>query len=76
MTIILNNVYTLGVCQCYGTFRGPDCTYDIRTPPLLHGIEGDGICKITEEDDCTCFEIRSDNIFDGFMCNIIKQMVS
>jgi hypothetical protein len=65
----------LGVCECNGTFRGPDCSDDIRIPPVVYGIEGNGICEITEEDDCTCFEIRSDNIFDGFMCDISKQKV-
>ncbi|XP_060567989.1 von Willebrand factor D and EGF domain-containing protein-like [Ruditapes philippinarum] len=59
-----------GVCECHGTFRGPDCSDDIRIPPVVYGIEGNGICEITDEDDCTCFEIRSDNIFDGFMCDI------
>ncbi|XP_060587375.1 von Willebrand factor D and EGF domain-containing protein-like [Ruditapes philippinarum] len=64
-----------GVCECTGTFRGPDCSDDIRIPPVVYGIEGNGICDITEEDDCTCFEIRSDNVFDGFMCDISKHMV-
>ncbi|XP_053387193.1 uncharacterized protein LOC123542679 [Mercenaria mercenaria] len=64
-----------GLCDCNGTFRGPDCSIDIRIPPVVYYIEGDGICEITAVDDCTCFQIRTDNIFDGFMCDISKSKV-
>ncbi|XP_060586574.1 uncharacterized protein LOC132742244 [Ruditapes philippinarum] len=61
-----------GLCECSGTFKGPDCSIDIRIPPVVFEIERDGVCTITSEDDCTCFQIRADNIFDGFMCNITQ----
>ncbi|XP_060602735.1 uncharacterized protein LOC132755828 [Ruditapes philippinarum] len=61
-----------GLCECSGTFKGPACSIDIRIPPVVFEIEGDGVCTVTDEDDCTCFQIRTDNIFDGFMCNITQ----
>ncbi|XP_053387636.1 uncharacterized protein LOC123541916 isoform X2 [Mercenaria mercenaria] len=64
-----------GLCDCSGIFRGPDCSIDIRIPPVVYYIEGDGICEITADDDCTCFQIRTNNIFDGFMCDISKSKV-
>ncbi|XP_045198375.2 uncharacterized protein LOC123552700, partial [Mercenaria mercenaria] len=64
-----------GLCECNGTFRGPDCSSDIRIPPVVYNIEGGEICEITEDDDCSCFRIRTNNIFDGFMCDISKNKV-
>ncbi|XP_060574456.1 uncharacterized protein LOC132732110 [Ruditapes philippinarum] len=64
-----------GLCACNGIFRGPDCSIDISIPPVVIEIEGGGVCTITDEDDCTCFQISTDNIFDGFMCNITEYTV-
>ncbi|XP_053378774.1 uncharacterized protein LOC123526132 [Mercenaria mercenaria] len=64
-----------GYCACNEPYRGPDCDIDLRIPPIIYDIEGGGICDVATVSDCECFVIRTDNIFDGFMCNITTYMV-
>ncbi|XP_053379947.1 uncharacterized protein LOC128548612 [Mercenaria mercenaria] len=64
-----------GNCVCNDPYRGPDCGIDLRIPPIVNDVEGGGICDIATGSDCECFVIRTNNIFDGFMCNFSIYMV-
>ncbi|XP_053387564.1 uncharacterized protein LOC123542290 isoform X2 [Mercenaria mercenaria] len=59
-----------GLCNCTGVYRGYDCSIDRRIPPLIYDIRNGGICSSDDEDECTCFIIKTENIFEGFHCDI------
>ncbi|KAL4236319.1 hypothetical protein ACF0H5_004706 [Mactra antiquata] len=54
-----------GQCQCQDVYRGPDCSYDFRIPPIIQVID-DNQCDIANDNPCDCFIVRTDNIFDGY----------
>ncbi|XP_053387563.1 uncharacterized protein LOC123542645 isoform X2 [Mercenaria mercenaria] len=59
-----------GLCTCEGIFRGPDCGIDLRIPPVIYDIQDGGMCDTANDDECNCFVIRTDNIFEGFTYEI------
>ncbi|XP_060578581.1 von Willebrand factor D and EGF domain-containing protein-like [Ruditapes philippinarum] len=59
-----------GLCSCEDVFRGPDCSIDLRIPPIIYDINDGGLCDTADGNECDCFVIRTDNIFDGFKYEI------
>ena len=66
----MNDYFFTGLCECEGTFRGPDCSIDLRIPPIIYDIHDGGMCDTADGNECDCFVIRTDNIFDGFSYEI------
>lgn len=65
-----NHFFHIGDCSCSWPYGGPDCGIDLRIPPTIFDIEGGGVCDTGVGEECVCFTLRADNIFDGFMCDI------
>lgn len=40
--------YRLGTCTCPPLFGATDCSLNVTIPPEIFGIEGDGICDVSQ----------------------------
>ena len=38
-----------GECRCYVNFAGPDCSVDLRVPPVITGVDFEGLCDVNED---------------------------
>ncbi|XP_052772083.1 von Willebrand factor D and EGF domain-containing protein-like [Mya arenaria] len=64
-----------GTCICFEFYHNIDCRTDEREQLSVLGLEGGGLCTVSNEEDCRCFYIYTTNLLKTFSCRLSGYMI-
>ena len=75
--IWLNLFNFLGQCICDDGFGTSDCSVNLRAPPEVFGLGGDGVCDISQQ-PCQIVSVYGSNLLDtaSLTCKVTKKKAS